>query len=137
MEWLNLQMSESGFVRNYETERITKDGRRVIVDLTRSAITNERGEVVGSSAVLRDITERVRTDQAIQQLNLELETKVAERTSQLARATEELRRRNADLEEANKELQKLDELKSEFCIDGLARTARTADQYQRFARTAS
>ncbi len=114
LEWLDQQMREGGFIRNYETERIAKDGRRVIVDLTRTIIRNDRGEVVGSSAVLRDITERVRSEQAIQQLNLELEAKVAERTSQLAATSEELRRRNVELEEANRDLQKLDELKSEF-----------------------
>jgi signal transduction histidine kinase len=47
-------------------------------------------------------------------MNLELETNVAERTTQLASATEALRRRNTELEKANQELQKLDELKSEF-----------------------
>lgn len=114
LEWLNEQMRESGFIRNYETERIAKDGRRVIIDLTRTAIRNEQGEMVGSSAILRDITDRVRSEHAIQQLNLELETKVAERTSQLAAATEELRRRNGELERANVDLRKLDELKSDF-----------------------
>jgi PAS domain S-box-containing protein len=114
VEWLAEQVRQRGYVRNYETERVAKDGRRVIVDLTRTALMNERGEIIGSSAILRDITERVRTEQAIQQLNLELETKVAERTAQLASATEELRRRNAELERANQELKKLDKLKSEF-----------------------
>ncbi len=114
IEWLAEQMHEHGFIRNYETERLTKDGRRVIVDLTRTAILNESGQVIGSSAILRDITERVRSEQAIQQLNLELEAKVAERTSQLGAASEELRRRNAALEQANRDLKKLDELKSEF-----------------------
>ena len=114
LEWLSEQMRETGFVRNYETERVAKNGRRVTVDLTRTAVRNEAGEVVGSSAILRDITERVRSEHAIQQLNLELETKVAERTSQLAAATEELRRRNAELVRANEELQELDELKSDF-----------------------
>ncbi len=114
LEWLDQQMREGGFIRNHETERIAKDGRRVIVDLTRTIIRNDRGDMVGSSAMLRDITERVRSEQAIQQLNLELEAKVAERTSQLASTSEELRRRNAELEEANRELQQLDELKSEF-----------------------
>lgn len=114
LEWLSDEMRTQGYIRNYQTERLAKDGRRVIVDLTRTAIRNEQGEIVGSSAILRDITERVRAEQAIQQLNLELETKVAERTSQLAAATEELRRRNAELEQANLELQRLDELKSDF-----------------------
>lgn len=114
LAWLSDQMSARGYIRNFITERIAKDGRRVIVDLTRTSLHNERGEIVGSSAILRDITSRVQSEQAIQQLNLELEAKVAERTSQLAAATEELRRRNQELEKANLELQELDELKSDF-----------------------
>jgi PAS domain S-box-containing protein len=114
VEWLAEQMQQHGFIRNYETERIAKDGHRVIVDLTRTAIRNEKDEIVGSSAILRDITARVQAEQAIQQLNLELETKVVERTAQLATATEELRQGNRELEVANEELKKLDELKSEF-----------------------
>ena len=114
VEWLAAEVKARGFIRNYETERVAKDGRRVIVDLTRTVLYNEKGEMIGSSAILRDITERVRAEQAIQQLNLELEAKVAERTTQLAAATDELRRRNRDLEKANQDLQKLDELKSEF-----------------------
>ena len=114
VQWLAEQMKQHGFIQNYETERVAKDGHRVIVDLTRTAITNEKGEIVGSSAILRDISARVQSEKAIQQLNLELETKVIERTAQLAAATEELRRRNDDLEKANVELKALDELKSEF-----------------------
>ncbi|GEM_PF-535690 len=114
IEWLAAQVQERGYIRNHETERIAKDGRTVVVDLTRTTLHNAQGEVIGSSAVLRDITERVRAEQAIQRLNLELEAKVAERTAQVAAATEELRRRNRALEKANQELQKLDELKTEF-----------------------
>lgn len=114
VEWLAREVQKHGYIRNYQTERVAKDGRRVIVDLTRTLLYNEKGEVIGSSASLRDITERVRAEQAIQQLNLELETKVAERTAQLATMAEELRRRNRELEKANQELKKLDELKSEF-----------------------
>jgi PAS domain S-box-containing protein len=114
LAWLSDEMRARGYIRNFVTERIAKDGHRVIVDLTRTSLHNERGETVGSSAILRDITARVQAEQAIQQLNLELEAKVAERTSQLAVATEELRRRNQELEKANLELHQLDELKSDF-----------------------
>lgn len=114
LDWLTDQVRQHGFVRNYETERVAKDGRRVVVDLTRTGLLNDQGEIVGSSAILRDITERVRAEQAIQQLNLSLETQVAERTAQVTSATEELRRRNTELEKANQDLKKLDELKSEF-----------------------
>jgi PAS domain S-box-containing protein len=114
IEWLNQQIRERGFVRNYQTTRVAKDGRRVIVDLTRTALQNEHGEFVGYSAIMRDITKRVETERELQKLNLDLETMVAERTSQLASATEELRRRNRELEEANLKLTELDQLKSDF-----------------------
>ncbi len=112
--WLDQQIEQRGFVRNHQTERMTKDGHRVTVELTRTALYNERGEVVGFSAIIRDTTTRVQTEHAIQKLNLELETKVAERTSQLAKATDELRHRNRELEEANVKLKELDQLKSDF-----------------------
>lgn len=114
LQWLADQVRERGYIRNFETERLAKDGRRVIVDLTRTTLYDEHGQVIGSSAILRDMTERVRAEQAIQQLNLELEAKVADRTAQLGAATETLRRRNAELEKANQDLHQLDELKSEF-----------------------
>ncbi len=40
----------------FETERIAKDGRRVSVDLTLFPIRDDSGAVVGSSAILRDIS---------------------------------------------------------------------------------
>ena len=114
IDWLAEKMKQQGFIRNHQTERIAKDGHRVIADLTRTEIKNEKGETIGSSAILRDITSRVQSELAVQQLNLELETKVIERTTQLGAATEELRQRNLELEKANENLRKLDELKSEF-----------------------
>jgi len=45
-----------GAVRSYQTERITKDGRRIQVIFTRTAIRDETGRMVGASAVLKDVT---------------------------------------------------------------------------------
>jgi PAS domain S-box-containing protein len=45
-----------GAVRNYQAERMTKDGRRIQVIFTRTAIRDDDGRVVGSSAVLKDVT---------------------------------------------------------------------------------
>ena len=47
-----------GFFRNYETERITKDGRRLLVSLTRTLIRDADGNEIGMSAIIRDITEK-------------------------------------------------------------------------------
>ncbi|OGA23900.1 MAG: hypothetical protein A3I02_08060 [Betaproteobacteria bacterium RIFCSPLOWO2_02_FULL_67_26] len=51
-------------VPTYDTVRLTKDGRRVDVSLTHSAIRNANGEVTGISLVFRDISERIRAEQA-------------------------------------------------------------------------
>ena len=47
-------------VAAYETERITKDGRRLRVSVTFSPIEDADGRVIGASAVARDISEQAR-----------------------------------------------------------------------------
>ena len=49
-------------IENYETERITKDGRRVSISLSASAIRDKSGKIVGLARVGRDITERKRAE---------------------------------------------------------------------------
>jgi PAS domain S-box-containing protein len=45
-------------IEHYETVRVAKDGRRVDVSLSVSALRDRFGKVVGGSKVVRDITER-------------------------------------------------------------------------------
>lgn len=47
-----------------ETERVAKDGRRVLVEITVSELRGLQGNVIGRSAILRDITERKRLEEA-------------------------------------------------------------------------
>ncbi len=48
---------------HYETQRIAKDGRRMFVSLTVSPVRNPEGEIIGASAIARDITEdKIRRD---------------------------------------------------------------------------
>ena len=58
LEWISQQIRKSGYIRNYETERLTKDGRRLQVEITRTVIYDRDGKILGSSAILRDISER-------------------------------------------------------------------------------
>ncbi|CAN5711801.1 hypothetical protein BH24ACT21_BH24ACT21_06970 [soil metagenome] len=53
-------------LKNYETARVAKDGRRIEVSLTVSPIRDAEGNVVGDSAIVRDITERKRTEELLQ-----------------------------------------------------------------------
>jgi two-component system nitrate/nitrite sensor histidine kinase NarX len=70
-----LQRGESTL--HFETTRRAKDGRNVDVSLTISPIKDATGQVVGASTITRDITERVRAYQLLEQ-------RVEERTHELA-----------------------------------------------------
>jgi PAS domain S-box-containing protein len=50
------KIRSQGVVNSYQTERTTKDGRRIQVIFTRTAIRNDSGRLIGSSAVLKDVT---------------------------------------------------------------------------------
>ena len=57
-------IKQFGFVRSYETERLHKDGKRILVQLTESPIKDDKGEVIGRSQIMRDITnDRMREQQ--------------------------------------------------------------------------
>ncbi len=49
-------------VRHFETTRVRKNGALVEISLTVSPVKNESGEIVSSSRIARDITERKRAD---------------------------------------------------------------------------
>jgi PAS domain S-box-containing protein len=54
-------------VEHYEAVRIRKDGRRIDVSVTISPIRDSTGVIVGASKVTRDVTERKRSQQALEE----------------------------------------------------------------------
>ncbi len=52
-------------VGSYETERIHKNGSRLRVLLSVSPLRNEKGQLVGASAISRDISQQKRTEEAL------------------------------------------------------------------------
>ena len=60
-------------VEHFETERVRKDGRRLNVSVTISPIKDSRGEIVGASKIARDITERIRVENALREETQTLE----------------------------------------------------------------
>lgn len=56
-EFLIEEVLRKGFLSNYETERIAKNGDLKHVSITRFRIHNERGEPIGSVGIVRNVTE--------------------------------------------------------------------------------
>jgi PAS domain S-box-containing protein len=54
-------------IEHHETERMRKDGTLVKVSLTISPVRDPEGRVIGASKIARDVTERVRLQEAIMQ----------------------------------------------------------------------
>lgn len=119
-----LQRGE-GF-RDMESQCFRKDGSLVYTSINESPIRNERGEVVGSVTIARDISQRKKLELELARYRDHLEALVQERTKNLeianARLQQEieerkraeqrilelnghLERRAADLDAANKELE--------------------------------
>ncbi|HWE34339.1 MAG TPA: EAL domain-containing protein [Solirubrobacteraceae bacterium] len=55
-------------VDHFETERIRKDGTRLVVSLTVSPVRDGHGEIVSAAIIARDITERTRYEERLRHL---------------------------------------------------------------------
>lgn len=58
-------LNAGGHVNPYQTERITKDGTRLPVLLSVSSLRDARGQIVGASAIVRDISAEKQSEEAI------------------------------------------------------------------------
>ena len=66
------QVKGGGDVRQYQTVRITKDGRRLDISLTLSPIRDQSGAIVGVSTIARDVTMINEAERRIRELTAEL-----------------------------------------------------------------
>ncbi|NOY52209.1 MAG: PAS domain S-box protein [Deltaproteobacteria bacterium] len=60
------ELREKGFIRDYEINNITREGREVTLHISLTAIRDQRRQMIGSSAVIRDITEQKQIQEQIQ-----------------------------------------------------------------------
>ncbi len=56
LERIDRDMRRFGSVSSLETERLHKDGHRLIVNLTRTLLRDEEGKVIGSSSIIKDVS---------------------------------------------------------------------------------
>ena len=86
-EILLAQVRTGAVVKHLETKRRCKDNRIIDVSITLSPIKDADGNITGISAIMRDITESIRTTITL-----------AARTSELEHSNQELARSNKELE---------------------------------------
>ncbi|HKJ34501.1 MAG TPA: PAS domain S-box protein, partial [Balneolales bacterium] len=67
LEVIEKGLLEHGYVSNYETERLNKSGGKILVQLTETVIKDEKGQAVGRSLIMRDITEARMREKQLQQ----------------------------------------------------------------------
>ncbi len=70
-------------VQSFDTQRLHQDGRRIDVSVSVAPIRGRKGNVVGASKTLRDITAKKAAEARIHELNSNLEQQVAARTAEL------------------------------------------------------
>ena len=85
------QILRWGHSEIYEKEYRRKDGTVFPVELRTFLIKDDHGQPSAMWAIVRDITERKRAEEALREAHDELEQRVQERTAELAKATENLR----------------------------------------------
>jgi PAS domain S-box-containing protein len=78
-------------VDHFETERQTKDGRRLSISLTISPVKDGAGRVIGASKVARDITERKWAEEQLREAKREAEAANRAKDRFLAVLSHELR----------------------------------------------
>jgi PAS domain S-box-containing protein len=66
------QLKRGERVEHFETVRVRKDGSYRNVSLTVSPVRTSDGRIAGASKIARDVTEKVRQEQALQQANTAL-----------------------------------------------------------------
>jgi PAS domain S-box-containing protein len=98
----------------FETRRMTKDGKKLDVQLSSCLYTDDHGRNIGNIVTLRDITARKKAERALRSYQDQLEELVEERTAELANEVEErrraetaLRRRETELEAQSQHLEEV------------------------------
>lgn len=85
--------------------RIRKDGSRFWANVILIAMLDAQGNLKGFSKMTRDLSDRKRSEEALQNAYVDLEKKVQERTAELATANAQLQQQILERQRAEKALQ--------------------------------
>lgn len=89
--------ARAGVTQVYEWHGRRRDGKSVVTEISLTSFTI--GTDIYEQAIARDITQRKQMEEALRDLNRNLEDRVAQRTTELERVCAELLQRNAQFRE--------------------------------------
>lgn len=87
------EIMQSGRTKRVEEPLVDSEGVTRWIESFKTRIVGDGGEVIGTTGIARDITERKRAEEALRYTNDELERRVALRSAELAEAQENLVRK--------------------------------------------
>jgi PAS domain S-box-containing protein/excisionase family DNA binding protein len=136
------QLRRGERIDHFETERVRKDGQRLTVSVTISPVRDLAGQIVGASAIARDITERKQAEQEReallareQQARTEAEVALRLRDEFLSVASHELRTPLAALKGyaqiALRRLERVGQVEPERMAEALRVIAKQSDKLDR------
>jgi PAS domain S-box-containing protein len=82
--------------------RTRKDGSRFWANVVYATVRDDKGELIGFSAVTRDVTDRKRAENELQRLNAGMQEHIAEQTEELIRTIAQRERLHEELLQAQK-----------------------------------
>jgi two-component system, cell cycle sensor histidine kinase and response regulator CckA len=82
--------------------RKRKDGSRFWANVVYATVQDDKGELIGFSAVTRDLTDRKRAEDELQRLNAGMQKHIAEQTEELIRTIAQRERLHEELLQAQK-----------------------------------
>jgi len=82
--------------------RNRKDGSRFWANVVFTTVRDDNGDLIGFSAVTRDLTDRKRAEDELQRLNAEMQKHIAEQTEELIRTIAQRERLHEELLQAQK-----------------------------------
>lgn len=96
----------SGKPKRLEEMVVDGHGNQRFMETIKTPVFDERGHIIGTTGIARDISYRKQVEVEIQELNKELERRVARRTSELLEANKALTHEIAERKETEEKLNK-------------------------------
>ena len=101
-------------IKLFETQRLTKEGRKLDIQISSCLYMGDQGHPIGNIVTLRDITARKKAERALQNYQDQLEELVQERTAELGEANQRLAQEVEERKRAEKALRRREiELKAQ------------------------